>query len=198
MARQLLAKGEEVQGVLMLDTPAREIPNFSFSDKLAMLVQSAQREGLSIVGKKIAARIEWEKEKRRRQDERAANDGQAAAADGNNAANFQSRRIGDAFFRALTKYKIPKVPVKVAVFRPKLDVKFKLSGGRLVDSYRNYVREDNFWTPHVGHLQVFEVPGNHDNMVLEPNVRVLVSLLRRVIEGLSKGSNQDEKKGVTA
>ncbi len=198
MARQLLAKGEEVQGVLMLDTPAREIPNFSLSDKLAMLVQSAQKEGLGIVGKKIAARIEWEKEKRRRQDERSANDGQAAAGDGNNAANFQSRRIGDAFFRALTKYKIPKVPVKVAVFRPKLDVKFKLSGGRLVDSYRNYVREDNFWTPHVGHLQVFEVPGTHDNMVLEPNVRVLVSLLRRVIEGLSKGSNQDEKQGVTA
>ncbi|WOB07296.1 polyketide synthase [Piscinibacter gummiphilus] len=197
MARQLMAKGEEVQGVLMLDTPAREIPNFSLGDKLTMLLQSAQREGLGIVGKKIAARIEWEKEKRRRQEERAANNGNAVAAEAN-TANFQSRRIGDAFLRALAKYKIPKVPVKVAVFRPKLDVKFRLSGGRLVDSYRNYVREDNFWTPHVGHLQVFEVPGNHDNMVLEPNVRVLVSLLRRVIEGLSKGSNQETKKGVVA
>jgi len=77
--------------------------------------------------------------------------------------------------------------VHVAVFRPKLDVKFRLSGERLVDSYRNYVRADNFWTPHVAQLEVFEVPGNHDNMVLEPNVRVLVSLLRRVIDGISKG-----------
>ena len=31
-----------------------------------------------------------------------------------------------------------------------------------------------------------KVPGNHDNMVLEPNVRVLVSLLRRVIDKLGK------------
>jgi thioesterase domain-containing protein len=147
-----------------------------------MLMQSAQREGFGIVGQKIAARIEWEKEKRRRRQEpnKAADE-----ADGNAAANFQSRRIGDAFFRSLVKYQIPKVPVKVAVFRPKLDIKFRLSGDRLVDSYRNYVRADNFWTPHVGSLQVFEVPGSHDNMVLEPNVRVLVSLLRRVIDGIS-------------
>jgi thioesterase domain-containing protein len=72
------------------------------------------------------------------------------------------------------------------VFRPKLDIRYRLSGGRLVDSYRNYVREDNFWTPHAGELQVFEVPGNHDNMVLEPNVRVLVSQLRRVIDTVGK------------
>jgi hypothetical protein len=88
--------------------------------------------------------------------------------------------------RGLGRYRVPKVPVKVAVFRPKLDVRFRLSGGRMVDGDRNYVREDNFWTPHAGELQVFEVPGNHDNMVLEPNVRVLVSQLRRVIDGLAK------------
>lgn len=182
MARQLLARGEQVLGVLMLDTPAREIPNFSLSDRLSMLAQSAQREGLGIVKQKIAARIEWEKEKRRRRQE------PAKAADGmnGNSANFQSRRIGDAFLRGLATYRIPAVPVQVAVFRPKLDVKFRLRGDRLVDSYRNYVREDNFWTPHVANLQVFEVPGNHDNMVLEPNVRVLVSLLRRVIDGIGK------------
>ncbi len=184
MARQLLARGEQVLGVLMLDTPAREIPNFSLGDRVSMLMQSAQQEGLGIVKQKIANRIEWEKEKRRRRQEPVTQ----AAAD--NSPNFQSRRIGDAFLRALAKYRIPKVPVQVAVFRPKLDVKYRLSGDRLVDSYRNYVREDNFWTPHVGALQVFEVPGNHDNMVLEPNVRVLVSLLRRVIDGIGKGAPQ--------
>ena len=81
------------------------------------------------------------------------------------------------------------MPVKVAVFRPKLDVKFRLSGGRMVDSDRDYVREDNFWTPYTANLQVLEVPGNHDNMVLEPNVRVLVSSLRRVIDGLGSGAS---------
>ena len=85
------------------------------------------------------------------------------------------------------RYKVPHVPVDVAVFRPKLNVMFHLSRDRMVDADRNYVREDNFWTPHVGRLQVFEVPGNHDNMVLEPNVRVMVALLRRVINGLDKG-----------
>ncbi len=105
-----------------------------------MLVQGAQREGLSIVKKKIMNRIKWEIEQRRGS-------------------------------------------VEVAVFRPKLDVRFRLSGGRRVDSDRSYVREDNFWTPFVRHLQVFEVPGNHDNMVLASNVRVMVALLRRAING---------------
>jgi thioesterase domain-containing protein len=31
-------------------------------------------------------------------------------------------------------------------------------------------------------LQVIEVPGDHDSMVLEPNVRVLAARLRKVIE----------------
>lgn len=181
MARQLIDRGEQVLGVLMLDTPAREIPDFSLGDKLSMLAQTAQREGIGFIGQKIQSRIEWEKEKRRRRAEPAK---EAAG----NSPSFQSRRIGDAFLRSLAKYKIPKVDVKVALFRPKLDVKFKLSGGRLVDSYRNYVREDNFWTPHVAQLQTFEVPGNHDNMVLEPNVRVLVSRMRRVIDGVTASS----------
>lgn len=180
IARQLLVRGEKVLAVLMLDTPAREIPNFSFGDRLSMLAQSARREGFDIVRQKIIGRLEWEKEKRRRRE-------QPADSAGNGSANFQSQRIGAAFMRSLVRYKLPAVPVDVAVFRPKLDVKYRLSGGRRVDSDRDYVREDNFWTPYAAKLQVFEVPGNHDNMVLEPNVRVLVALLRRVIDGLDKG-----------
>jgi thioesterase domain-containing protein len=178
MARQLLERGEQVLAVLMLDTPAREIPSFSMLDKFSMLAQSARREGLSIVAKKISRRIEWEKEKRQRRQQHI----NGANGMNGHSPNFQSQRIGDAFLRGLASYKVPVVPVKVAVFRPKLDVKYRLNGGRLVDSNRNYVREDNFWTPYAASLQVFEVPGNHDNMVLEPNVRVLVSLLRRVID----------------
>ena len=180
MARQLLARGEQVQAVLMLDTPAREIPNFSVADKFAMLGQDMRRGGMSFVGQKIRSRIEWRREKHRRRE-------QPTADEVNGSPNFQSQRIGAAFMRALVRYKVPAVPVDVAVLRPRLDVRYSLSGGRLVDAHRNYVREDNFWTPHVARLQVFEVPGNHDNMVLEPNVRVLVSSLRRVIDGLGKG-----------
>jgi len=179
MARQLLERGEKVLAVLMLDTPAREIPNFSLGDKLTIFTQGARRGGLGFLRDKVAERIAWEKSKRSRQaDEPVAANGASA--------NFQSQRIGDAFMRGLVRYRVPKVAVKVAVFRPKLDIRYRLSGGRLVDSQRNYVREDNFWSPHAGSLQVLEVPGNHDNMVLEPNVRVLVASLRRVIEGLGR------------
>jgi len=98
------------------------------------------------------------------------------------ALQFQSQRIGDAFVRAITRYEMPQVPVHVALFRPKLDVHFHLNGNRRVDGARNYVSEDNGWTPYVESLRVFEVPGDHDGMVLEPNVRVLVASLRRSID----------------
>ena len=52
----------------------------------------------------------------------------------------------------------------------------------MVDGERNYVSPDNGWTPFVRNLDVFEVPGNHDSMVLEPNVRVMVAKLRRSME----------------
>ena len=182
MARQLLARGEQVLAVLMLDTPARKLAKFTLGDRLSMLAQGARRGGLGFVRQKIGARIAWEKDKRQRR-------GEPVGAENGHSPNFQSQRIGEAFLRGLASYEVPVVPVKVAVFRPKLDVKFRLSGGRMVDSDRDYVREDNFWTPYTANLQVLEVPGNHDNMVLEPNVRVLVSSLRRVIDGLGSGAS---------
>jgi thioesterase domain-containing protein len=177
MARQLMVRGEQVLAVLMLDTPARAGSAFSLPDRLSMLLQSARREGLGVIANRIRARVEWAREIRRR---RAVAQDQVQAA----ATSFQSHRIGEAFMRSLYKYSFPALTVRVALFRPKLDVQFHLPGGRQVDGDRNYVREDNFWRPLAQSLQVFEVPGNHDNMVLEPNVRVLVSQLRRVIDGL--------------
>jgi thioesterase domain-containing protein len=83
--------------------------------------------------------------------------------------------------RAVASYSIKPVPVRVALFRPRLDIQFKLSGGRLVDSERNLLYFDNGWTPLVSSVVVQEVPGNHDSMVLEPNVRILVNQIRKEI-----------------
>jgi thioesterase domain-containing protein len=94
---------------------------------------------------------------------------------------FQSQRIGDAFVRAVDRYTLPRLPVGVALFRPKLDVRFRFRDGRRINSDRRYIAEDNFWTSYVDELAVTEVPGNHDNMVLEPNVRVLVAGIRNAI-----------------
>ncbi|NCT13227.1 MAG: hypothetical protein GW767_10865, partial [Rhodobacterales bacterium] len=37
------------------------------------------------------------------------------------------------------------------------------------------------WTANAPRVEVIEVPGDHDSMVLEPNVRVLAARMRRVI-----------------
>lgn len=42
--------------------------------------------------------------------------------------------------------------------------------------------EDNDWRSVAPQVEVHEVPGDHDSMVLEPNVRVLAGLMRDVIE----------------
>jgi thioesterase domain-containing protein len=56
-----------------------------------------------------------------------------------------------------------------------------MGDGRLVDSDRAYVFHDNDWAQYVPDVQVFEVPGDHDSMVLEPNVRVLATRMKKVI-----------------
>ena len=68
------------------------------------------------------------------------------------------------------------------LFRPRLAIAHELRDGRLLDNERNVLKTDNGWTAHVRTLKVVEVPGNHDSMVLEPNVRVLAATLRRLLK----------------
>ena len=168
MARQLLEAGETVTQVILLDTPVPKTSSFSLADKIEMLSQGLRHGGLKFVREKVRDRIAWEQHKLARREENRK-------AGANDALTFQSQRIGDAFVRAVDRYALPEVPVRVALFRPKLDVRFKFKDGRRINADRRYINEDNFWTPYVASLEVMEVPGNHDNMVLEPNVRVLVS-----------------------
>ena len=65
--------------------------------------------------------------------------------------------------------------------RPQLEVAYHLSDGRELNRDRELLRADNGWTPYIEQLDVIEVPGDHDKMVLEPNVRVLASHLNRYL-----------------
>jgi thioesterase domain-containing protein len=56
-----------------------------------------------------------------------------------------------------------------------------VTGGNFVSKGKQYVFEDNNLTQFAPNLKVIEVPGDHDSMVLEPNVRVLAARLRAVI-----------------
>ena len=53
----------------------------------------------------------------------------------------------------------------------------------MINSDRRRIYHDNGWgRVRASSVEVFEVPGDHDNMVLEPNVRILAANLRRCIE----------------
>ena len=83
----------------------------------------------------------------------------------------------------MARYQVSPWDGRLVLYRPPLIGKWTVAGGRRVSSERAYVLPDNDWGQHVPHVEVHEVPGDHDSMVLEPNVRVLAALLREAIAG---------------
>ena len=57
----------------------------------------------------------------------------------------------------------------------------RITGNRAINQDRSLVVPDNGWTPYASDLTIQEVPGDHDSMVLEPHVRVMVSHLREAL-----------------
>jgi thioesterase domain-containing protein len=97
-------------------------------------------------------------------------------------ALFHNEAIEAAFIRALAHYNLKRRDGKLVLFRPPLDRRWKVSGGRYVSTGKEYAFEDNEWGQWSDNLTVIEVPGDHDSMVLEPNVRVLAAEMKRCIE----------------
>ncbi len=60
---------------------------------------------------------------------------------------------------------------------------WQVSNGRWVSRAKEYVLPDNDLTQFAPALQVVEVPGDHDSMVLEPNVRVLAAAMKAALAG---------------
>jgi thioesterase domain-containing protein/acyl carrier protein len=173
MARQLATVGERVSALILLDSPIREAVHFGLLDKVQMWLPGLRQQGPAFIANKLRDRRAWRLELEARDRERLE--------ECRTGAQFHSRRVGDAFLRALAAYKVPAADLHVTLLRPKLNVKFRLRDGRMIDAERNELRPDNGWTPYVAGITVIEVPGNHDSMVLEPNVRVLAAALRRVL-----------------
>ena len=169
MAQQLRAAGEEVAIVVMLDTPLPTQPPLSVLDRLQMKLQDLRRHKLSFVAGWIRDRRRWQAELR---DKRAAAEAESAGK------QFQNARIEAAFRAALLRYDLKPYPGKVLLLRPRPNVLYTLSGGRRLQEGRNVVLDDNGWTPYANQLEVQEVGGNHDSMVLEPFVRVLSERMR--------------------
>jgi thioesterase domain-containing protein/NAD(P)-dependent dehydrogenase (short-subunit alcohol dehydrogenase family)/acyl carrier protein len=184
MARQLIEQGEEVAMLVMLDTPLPVSAPLTFSDKLKMHLQKIGREKGRYFTRLIGNRIAWEIAKRRKK---------RARDQGPQQAQFHNLAIEAAFYRACTRYEVTPVPVTISLFRPKLNPIHVFGPDRMINVDRRFIYNDNGWSPFVTGVDVHEVPGDHDSMVLEPNVRVLGTKLRQTIRDIESRLEQANK-----
>jgi thioesterase domain-containing protein len=169
MARQLKAAGEEVAVLALLDTPLPVRPSLGKPDKALIKIAELREKGPRYLLEWAQNRIAWEKSKR------------AGHVEDTAGAQFNNTKIEAAFLQAVGQYQTPDWDGAMILLRPALDRRFKVSGGNWVSEAREYVFEDNEWTQFAPQVRVIEVPGDHDSMVLSPNVVVMAAELREVI-----------------
>ncbi|MDA5558620.1 type I polyketide synthase [Shimia sp. MMG029] len=170
IARQLEAMGDEVRLVAMLDTPLPVRRALSRADRMRIQWQELRSKGVMYPAIWAKNRIAWEIAKRQPTEETQPQGQQ-----------FHDAEIEAAFLRAVAQYPMQGWGGNLVLFRPPLQGKWDMGHGRLVDQDRAYVFHDNDWGQWVPDVAVYEVPGDHDSMVLEPNVRVLATRLKAVI-----------------
>lgn len=173
IARQLEAAGEKVGLLVLLDTPLPVRPQINRLDKAIIKLAELRKKGLGYLLTWARGRLDWELNRLRNRN---------AAPIQPRTNQLNNEAIQAAFLAALPRYHLQVWNGSAVLFRPPLDLRWKVTGGRWVTVEREYVYPDNDWTRYLPSLRVLEVPGDHDSMVLEPNVRVLAGLMRDCIE----------------
>lgn len=184
IARQLMDAGHEVSRLVLLDTPLPYNEPLSSVDRMSIHWQKVKSKGLDYFREWAENRYDWELQKFRKRFGFDDNQTEDPAA-------FQSGMIEVAFYEALSRYSIEALDVPTTLFRPKLPVEYHLSGGRMARPDRQIVMGDNGWSRYIADLDVHEVPGDHDSMVLEPNVRILASKLRSCLDAAENGGGKE-------
>jgi acyl transferase domain-containing protein len=174
MAQQLLAEGEEVALLVMLDSLPPQVPTLGMGDRIQIQWQRLQRNGPRYLWEWARNRARWEIGRVRKLFYEAPEE--------LTPAEFRSAQIEQAFREALGHYQPQRYPGRIALFRPALDEAHFLRRNRVASSRRELVDPRNFWMPFCGGVDVHEVSGDHDRMVLEPHVRVLAAGLRTCLE----------------
>ncbi|MCL3881766.1 type I polyketide synthase [Marivita sp. GX14005] len=169
IARQLRAGGAEVALVVLLDTPLPRRRPLSRWDRLLIQWHELRRKGVGYPIVWARNRLRWELQKRDYPQDDPAGHG------------FHNARIEAAFLKAVEAYEVAPLDGRIVLFRPPLTGTWRVSAGRWVNHERAYLFDDNDWGQYAPQIEVFEVPGDHDSMVLEPNVRVLAKQLQDVI-----------------
>ncbi|WP_371227801.1 type I polyketide synthase [Roseovarius sp. 2305UL8-3] len=188
IARQIEAEGGQVNLLAMLDTPLPVRPSLSRRDKVLIKLSELRRKGSGYLREWALNRLQWELEKRNVQ--------------GDSGQGFNNHKIEMAFRGAVEAYEVTPWDGRILLFRPPLDRHWKVSGDNWVSAEREYVFEDNQWTQFVPKTQVIEVTGDHDSMVLDPNVAVLARHLSDEIAALAKAGkaapNPDKDSSISA
>ncbi|MGC1494686.1 MAG: beta-ketoacyl synthase N-terminal-like domain-containing protein [Sulfitobacter sp.] len=186
MAQQLRAAGQEVAVLALLDTPLPVRPALNRKDKALIKLQELRTKGPGYLVDWAKNRWAWETR------DRQAGQGDAGASE------FNNHKIEQAFLTAVGSYVTPDWDGAVTLFRPPLDQHWQVSQGNWVSAAREYVFEDNDWRRYAPHLEVIEVPGDHDSMVLSPNVTVLAQELREVIAAALDQDEDDVRQATAA
>jgi len=173
IAQQLEAGGDEVVLLVMLDTPLPKRRPLELVDRMMIQLAELKEGGLFYPIKWAVRRVTWEINKRFKKPGQTSDQ---------KSVSFHNAEIEAAFLQAVADYNLRPWHGPLALFRPPLVGKWAVSNGALVNIERSYVTNDNDWGAHAPMVEVIEVPGDHDSMVLEPNVRVLAARLRRCIE----------------
>ncbi|MGB0952229.1 MAG: thioesterase domain-containing protein, partial [Planctomycetota bacterium] len=185
MAQQLHAEGEKTEALVLLDTPVTKIETAGAIERFLIQCMRMRRGGFGYLLEWPKKRIAWELEKRRDMGD--------AVERGLAPAEFRSEMIQEGFVEALEHYQLRPYSGRLTLFRPPLDTTFKLPRGRFANQYREIQDSNNFWDPFAsGGIDTFEVPGDHDSMVLEPHVRVLGAKVSEVLEAAQDRIEQDE------
>jgi thioesterase domain-containing protein len=173
MAVKLREQGEQVALLTLLDTTVPRSSTLRAGERARIHWQRFCRRGLKYLVEWGRNRWRWETAKLRRS--------QRAQGTGALESEFRSEEIGAAFRRALATHRVPAYGGTITLFRPKLDIVHRLGGDRMTNAKREFLFHDNGWGAHAAEVVVREVPGDHDSMVLEPNVRVLAARLGQCI-----------------
>ena len=181
MAQQLRSLEQEVGVVAMFDTPLPVRPSLAKPDKALIKIAELRSKGVGYLVEWARNRWAWEMQKR-----------SGVQAEVTPESEFNNLKIQDAFLEAVGSYQTQPWDGPLTLFRPPLDLHWQVTGGKWVSAEREYVFEDNDWRGFAPHLEVIEVPGDHDSMMLAPNVTTLAQELREVIaRALNEGVPHD-------
>lgn len=175
MARILREQGEEVALLAMLDSHLPEVRGtLDLKDRTQIQVERLREGGFDYVKHWFRGKYDYERERLSRRL-RLSKDSP------DDPTQYRSDLVSEAIKHARSIYRPNYYDGDIVLFRPPLAPYHNLSGGRMLNKMRGFIKSDNGWTGMVRSIELFELacpPGEHDGFVLEPYVRDLARKLR--------------------